>query len=146
MASPCVKKKLVIPSDVCEAVGVVHVIVKEAESFGYGDGARFAIQLALDEALANAIRHGNRNDPSKKITIEYALDREVFDVTICDQGKGFDPGRLPDPTLDENLERPCGRGVMLIRAYMTHASYNHSGNCLHMIKRRDCPLPAKSER
>ena len=136
-------KKLSIPSKLNEAIKVVHAVIREVEAFGYGDGARFAIQLALDEALANAIRHGNCNDPDKTVTVEYSVDKDVFDITICDEGCGFDPGAVPDPTRDENLERPCGRGVMLIKAYMTDVRYNRRGNCVRMIKRRDCPLPAK---
>jgi serine/threonine-protein kinase RsbW len=118
--------------------------MKEVEAMSYPDAARFAIQLALDEALANAIRHGNGNDPSKTVHIEYSVDKDVFEISICDEGPGFNPQNVPDPTRDENLERPCGRGVMLIKAYMTEVHYNRKGNCLKMSKRRDCPLPSKS--
>lgn len=137
-------KKLSIPSKLGEAIKVVHALMKEVEACGYSDAARFAIQLALDEALANAIRHGNGNDPTKTVSIEYSVDKDAFDISICDEGPGFNPENVPDPTRDENLERPCGRGVMLIKAYMTEVHYNRRGNCLRMVKRRDCPLPGKA--
>jgi serine/threonine-protein kinase RsbW len=134
-------KKIVFPSNLARGVDVVEQVLAEIESAGFADMALFAVRLALDEALANAIRHGNNSDESKNVTVSYEIDDEAFEVSICDEGPGFDPDSVPDPTLDENLERPCGRGVMLMRAYMTEVSFNESGNCVHMIKRKDCPLP-----
>ena len=133
--------KMVISSKMSAGVNLVEEIVGQVGARGYSDGVCFAIRLSLDEALANAIRHGNSNDPAKNITIEYTLTDEVFRVTVCDQGTGFDPNSLPDPRLDENLNRPCGRGVMLMRVYMTEVQYNEQGNCVTMVKRKDCPRP-----
>ena len=133
--------KLVISSKLSEGVDVVEKIVEQASDKGFSDGACFAIRLSLDEALANAVRHGSGNDPSKNITIEYSLSDDVFQVSVNDHGCGFDPDSLPDPRLDENLSRPCGRGVMLMRAYMTEVKYNRPGNCVTMVKRKDCKRP-----
>jgi serine/threonine-protein kinase RsbW len=124
-----------------EAVNVMQSIVAAVESHGYSEGAVFAVRLALDEALSNAIRHGNQNNPKKTVTVEYEVTDDQARISICDEGPGFTPADLPDPTLDENLERPHGRGVMLIQAYMTEVSYNDKGNCVTMVKHRTCQLP-----
>ena len=80
----------------------------------------FSIRLALEEALVNAIKHGNQMDRAKSaIVISYRASSDRFDVHITDEGSGFDPSDVPDPTAIENLERPCGRGLMLMRHYMT---------------------------
>jgi serine/threonine-protein kinase RsbW len=103
--------------------------------------AIFAVQLALDEALANAIHHGNADDPTLKVDLALELYDDRIELRVADQGPGFDPKDLPDPTAVENLERPCGRGIMLIRAYMTEADIAADGRSLRMVKRRDCVRP-----
>lgn len=103
---------------------------------GYEGPDAFAVKLALEEALANAIKHGNRNDPRKLVEVRIRVTDEEVRITVCDEGAGFDLGAVPDPTLDENLTKPFGRGVMLMRTYMTHVEYNDAGNCVTMIKRR----------
>ena len=94
----------------------------------------FAIRLSMDEALANAIRHGNKKDETKKINLRYAIDPERVDIYITDEGDGFDPEKVPDPTTQENLEIPNGRGIMLMRAYMNKVEYNKKGNVLRIVK------------
>jgi len=141
MASPA--KKLSIPSTLEEVAKVRKAIIAEAASAGYGELALFAIQLALDEALSNAVNHGNSGDSSKKVTVEYSIDAERASFCITDQGPGFDPDKLPDPTAEENLEHPHGRGVMLMRAYMTEVSFNTKGNAVTLVKKRTCRLPEK---
>ncbi len=133
--------KVVITSISREAQQVQQNIVAQAATFHYDDHQIFALRLALDEALSNAIKHGNANDPTKKVFIDFTIDKDHIQVTICDEGPGFNPQALPDPTADENIELPNGRGVMLIKAYMTEVSYNDKGNCVTMIKRKDCRLP-----
>ena len=136
---------MVIPSILAEGVKVVEAVIDAVQPFGYSDTAMFAVRLALDEALANAIRHGNQSDESKTVTIDFTVDEEQIVISITDQGPGFHPDQIPDPTLDENLERPCGRGVMLMRAYMTDVYFNDCGNCVTMVKRKDCKLPQVPE-
>lgn len=125
--------------------GVQHEILKAVESRGFGRNAIFAIRLALDEALTNAVRHGNEGDPAKSVTADYRVSDEELRVTICDQGPGFAPGNLPDCTAAENLDRPCGRGVLLMRAYMTQVTFNESGNCVTLVKARGCTKPHKDQ-
>ena len=93
------------------------------------------MQLALEEGMANAIKHGNKMDPAKKVTVECFLSEDVVRIVIQDEGEGFDPDNVPDPTLPENLDKPSGRGVMLMKAFMDDVLYNDIGNQLTFIKR-----------
>lgn len=95
----------------------------------------FGVRLSLEEAVVNAIKHGNRMEPDKQIFIACELTAEEITVVIEDQGEGFKPEDVPDPTADENLENPGGRGIMLIRSFMNGAAYNDRGNRLTMIKK-----------
>lgn len=113
------------------------LIIEGAEEMGYAKGARFALRLAVEEAIANAFRHGHRDlPPETPVEIGYRLDPERILVSVQDQGPGFEPGAVPDPTLDENLEIPGGRGLVLMRAYMTRVAYNETGNRVEMELRR----------
>lgn len=134
-------KTLVIPSRISEVLRVQETLLNDAVREGFDERAQFAIRLALDEALCNAIRHGNRSDPRKKVTIEYDFNPEALVISILDEGHGFSPEAVPDPTLPENLVKLGGRGVMLMKAYMTRIEFNERGNCVTMTKRRDCKLP-----
>lgn len=135
--------KLSIPSTLAAAVHAQQAILADAKAHRYSDSACFAVRLALDEALSNAIIHGNASNPDKFVQIEYAVTDERITICVTDQGKGFHPEEIPDPTLDENLERPHGRGVMLMRAYMTSVTFNERGNSVTLIKTRDCRLPER---
>jgi serine/threonine-protein kinase RsbW len=101
---------------------------------GFAEDDIFGIHLSLEEALTNAVRHGNQSDPAKTVTIEVLITPEKFDISIADQGFGFNPDSLPDPRLGENLYKTEGRGVLLIRAYMDVIEYNDRGNCVHLVK------------
>lgn len=140
MAKPKTKK-LSVPSTLSDVLKVQQQIIADAATQGFGDHARFAIRLALDEALSNAVNHGNKGDSSKKVHVEYSVSDDEVVVSVTDDGPGFNPAAVPDPTLDENLERPHGRGVMLMRAYMTDVSFNPKGNCVTLVKKRNCKLP-----
>jgi len=103
----------------------------------YAEVEIFAIKMAVEEALVNAIKHGNQMDPNKRVRVLYRIHPERFEVRITDQGPGFDPSDVPDPTAPENLERPCGRGLLLMRYYMTEVSFDDRGSTITMLKRRD---------
>ena len=127
---------VVIPSDPAEAMRVQCEIEQALVATRYSDHDIFGIKLALEEALVNAIKHGNQMDRSKKVTICYEVSNERFSIKIADEGKGFDPEDVPDPMAPENLERPCGRGLLLMRHYMTEVTYVPPGNQLTMSKVR----------
>lgn len=94
----------------------------------------FGIKMALEEAIVNAIKHGNQMDRNKSVRVAYRISPSQFDVLIVDEGPGFDPDDVPDPTAPENLERPCGRGLLLMRHYMSHIEYVGNGNTVLMSK------------
>jgi serine/threonine-protein kinase RsbW len=95
------------------------------------------MRLALEEAIVNAIKHGNRMDPNKSVRIHCEVDPSRIYVEVEDQGPGFNPSDIPDPTAIENLEKPGGRGIMLMRAFMTRVEYVGKGNQVQLEKVRD---------
>jgi len=126
---------ITISSDLKGARKVEQRLLHAAGRCGYSEGVLFAIKLALEEGLNNAIRHGNAYDSKKTIRVGFDIDSRRAEITITDEGDGFDPDAVPDPTADENLEKPCGRGIMLMRAYMDEVKYNSRGNQVHLVKR-----------
>jgi len=126
--------EVVIPSDTTEARRIQDEIEQRLQTCKASEQEVFSVRLALEEALVNAIKHGNQMDRSKKVRISYRFLGERFEIRITDEGDGFDPSDVPDPTAIENLERPCGRGLMLMRHYMTEVEYNTRGNSVAMAK------------
>lgn len=88
----------------------------------------------MEEALVNAIRHGNQCSPEKSVEVKMSVTDQEFNATITDQGDGFDPDQVPDPTDDENLERDSGRGLVLIKTYSDEVTYNQAGNSVTLKK------------
>jgi len=127
-----------IPSTYEAAKQVEDAVLKELDRHGYDDVAAFAVKLALEESLNNAIKHGNGLDPDKTVEVDYDVDARQITITVADQGGGFDPARVPDPTVDENLEKPCGRGILLMRAYMDEVCFSPCGNRVKMVKCKNC--------
>ena len=125
---------MVIESDLKAARKLEEHVLRDVARHGYSEASTFAIRLALEEGLNNAIKHGNRMDASKLIEVVYDVDDRRAAITITDQGRGFEPGTVPDPTADENLEKPCGRGIMLMHAYMDEVRFNERGNQVHLVK------------
>jgi len=136
-------KRLVFPNKLAEVPKVMQAVLADVAAAGFSDQAAFAIRLAMDEAISNAVRHGNKGDPGKHVIVDYTITDEAFEASVTDEGWGFVPEKVPDPTDQTNLERPCGRGVMLMKAYMSHVSYNDRGNCVTLVKNRNCPLPIR---
>jgi serine/threonine-protein kinase RsbW len=119
-----------------EVPALLDLVVAAMEQFAYPRKDQFGVRLAVEEALVNAVKHGNRGDPSKEARFRYHVNREFVLVEIEDEGEGFDPSKVPDPLAPENLERPSGRGLFLIRKYMTWMQHNGRGNCITMGKNR----------
>jgi serine/threonine-protein kinase RsbW len=125
-----------LPSDLRVGNRFVEEIGALLMEHGWPSREIYAVQLAVEEGLANAMRHGNRLDRSKHVRVACHLNGERIQVEIADEGPGFKPNTVPDPTLDENLERPGGRGLLLMRSYMTRVEYNAAGNAVTMEKIR----------
>jgi serine/threonine-protein kinase RsbW len=125
---------IVIPSDLKEARRVQRHIEKQLKATEFDAREIFGIRLALEEALVNAIKHGNRLDPLKKVEIQFTVQPTRFDIHITDEGPGYIPEEVPDCKADENLTRPGGRGLFLMRHYMTEVVVLPPGNQLFMSK------------
>ena len=125
---------LVIASDPLEARRIQGEIETRLKSTAFDVRELFGIKLAVEEALVNAIKHGNRLDPHKQITIAYQITDNRFQIQIADEGPGYDPGAVPDCQATENLTRPGGRGLYLIHHYMTEVVVHPSGNAVFMTK------------
>lgn len=121
-------------------------ILKLAGEQGFDEDAVFGIHLALEEAFTNALKHGNRSNPEKKIAVELLITPEKLDISVTDEGQGFEPDEVPDPRCNGNLYKCSGRGLLLIKAYMDVVEYNERGNCVHMVKyRKSSKQPAGGE-
>jgi serine/threonine-protein kinase RsbW len=130
----CFERK--IASDPMEGRMVVAELLGELERRHWDEADVFAVHLALEEALVNAIKHGNHKDRSKSVDVVCRLKPDRVQIEITDEGEGFDPAAVPDPTTEENLEIPSGRGLMLMRCYMTSLEFNPKGNRVTMEKVR----------
>jgi serine/threonine-protein kinase RsbW len=130
------RKKIVIESFGNIARKLCREIVGQINPNNFSQEQIFDIQLAIEEAMINAVEHGNRHDPLKHITVEYSITPDTFEISITDEGCGFTPDTVPDPRQDENIHNVTGRGIVLIRACMDSVEYNERGNCVRMIKHR----------
>ena len=137
-------KQVTIASRASQARKAHDALMPEVAAAGYSGDSQFAIRLALDEALANAMFHGNGGDPTKNVLVEYEVNNESVYIKIQDEGHGFNPKIIPDPTLEENLCKPNGRGIMLMKAYMSKVSFDDMGRCVTLIKNRNCKRPVTS--
>ncbi len=128
-----------IPSDTAEGQAVQERIISALEQHEFTPRDVFGVRLALEEALVNAIKHGNGMDPDKTVYVGCWIDEEQARIEIEDEGPGFDIGDVPDPTAEENLDKPCGRGIMLMRAFMAVLEYSPTGNRVTMVRKKDQP-------
>jgi serine/threonine-protein kinase RsbW len=120
---------------------IVRPILARIADLGYCSQDQFAIRLALEEAISNAYRHGNKCEPDRSITARWAIDNTCAVIYVSDGGSGFNPACVPDPRSAENREKPSGRGIMLMKAYMTEMHFNKQGNELCLIKIRKAKPP-----
>ncbi len=130
-----------IPSNTSAGLAVQEQLVALMEKCGYSDRDVFAMRLSLEEGITNAIRHGNKFDSGKEVAVRCTIDNLRMVVIVQDQGDGFHPEEVPDPTAEEFIERPCGRGLLLMRAYLNHCEYSDGGRCLTMERERNSELP-----
>ncbi len=126
----------VIASDQRETAVAKDAIIDELVRHHYSEEITFGIKLALEEALANAVKHGNRADPNKNVTVSYAVSDEKAVIIVRDEGSGFEPENIPDCTEPERLPMPNGRGILLIRSYMDEVCYRDNGREIYFMKRR----------
>ena len=126
----------ILPSDLDLGHAAIEELMAALEGAGWEGMDLFRIQMAIEEAVVNAIEHGNKRQIEKKVRLVFHVTSEKTTLVITDEGPGFDHRNVADPTTDELLEKPRGRGVMLIRELMNEAFYNEVGNQVTMIKFR----------
>lgn len=123
-----------LPSNLTDYIPFIDSLVDKLEALGWAGCDLFAVRMALEESISNAIRHGNKQDPAKMVEVAYELSPTRFWTRITDQGQGFNPEAVPDCRAPDRLEVPGGRGLTLMNAYMTHVQYNDRGNSLTLEK------------
>ncbi len=128
MKPPSDQFEVVIQSDYESGQAVVERIMAEVAQAGFSSRDEFGIRLSVDEAVTNAIKHGNKLSPEKTVRIDFQRTPDGVRIEIEDQGAGFRPEEVPDCTKDENLEIPTGRGLMLMREFMTRIEFSPKGN------------------
>jgi serine/threonine-protein kinase RsbW len=127
--------KFEITSTFAEGREVQKRITDDVERLGFDSHSQFAIKLALEEALINAIKHGNKLDPRKKVHVEAKVTPKQAEIVIEDEGPGFDRTCVPDPTAEENLCKCSGRGILLIESFMDKVQWSHGGRRVKLVKK-----------
>jgi serine/threonine-protein kinase RsbW len=127
--------ELELPSDLALMNGVLQYLLERVSRLGVIKPERSNLFIALDEAFVNAVKHGNKNDPSKLLRVTAELSATEACFTVEDEGEGFNVQEIPDPCDPANLFKPSGRGVLLIYNIMDEVEYNAQGNRLKMVKR-----------
>ena len=119
-----------------EVVFLLDDVEAVMTQLGYPTRDAVGLRLALEEGIVNGLRHGNGGDPAKRVRVCYRVGAADVLVGVADEGPGFDPAAVPDPTASENLEKPSGRGLLLMRHYSTWLRYHGRGNRVTLYKRR----------
>ena len=131
-----VHKSRVVASCVSVIEPLCRELLDDIAGCGFDEDEVFGIHLAVEEAFANALKHGNEADGQRSVSVEYVVTPVKVDISIADEGPGFTPEAVPDPRSEENLYKAGGRGLLLMRSYMDVVEHNEKGNCVHMIKYR----------
>lgn len=126
-----------VPTELDVVEEAVDLIARHCLALGLpARAARFNLRVALSEALSNAIIYGNRLDPSKYVEVRVLATESQLTLHVSDQGDGFDPSSVADPTLPDRLELEDGRGLFLIRQLVDEVRFNDRGNVICMVLRR----------
>lgn len=125
-----------LPSEHAAVQGMQAEVLRKLQELGWEERELFGVRLALEEALVNAIKHGNLNDQAKRVHFACKVAQDRIWVQITDEGHGFDPGQVVDCRHEENRERPCGRGLLLMRSFMNRVEFHDRGRSVVMEKSR----------
>ncbi len=136
---------IVVKSRPFAIVGVCEQILSKLEANGFDNDDIFAVHLALEEAFLNAVKHGNKMDPTKKVKIDYSVGLDKIEISLTDEGDGFEPASVADPRYGEGLYKPGGRGLLLMNSYMDMVKFNKKGNSLYMARYKEKPRLTKSQ-
>jgi anti-sigma regulatory factor (Ser/Thr protein kinase) len=127
---------LELPNDLRQIEHAVEYVMQRcAACQTHGRKLRLNFRVSLTEALSNAMLYGNERDPEKRVRVEVIVGEREIQARVTDEGSGFDPGVIPDPTSPDNLEKSGGRGLFLMRELMDEVHYNERGNQVTLILR-----------
>ena len=134
-----INRSMAVESTSSAIVAVYKRILSELKANKYKQEDIFAVHLALEEAFTNAITHGNKMSSDKEVKIDYSVALDKFEISMMDEGEGFDPGAIPDPRYGENLYKINGRGLLLMHSYMDVVEFNDHGNGVRMVRYKEKP-------
>jgi serine/threonine-protein kinase RsbW len=143
---------LELPNDLRQIEHAVEYVMQRcAACQTHGRKLRLNFRVSLTEALSNAMLYGNERDPEKRVRVEVIVGEREIKARVTDEGAGFDPGRIPDPTAPDNLEKSGGRGLFLMRELMDEVHFNERGNQVTLVLRlepedRERPERGKAEK
>lgn len=130
--------RLVLPSHIEAVADAAATVTNFIRNCGMAEEAAFGIEMAVREAVTNAMVHGNQEDEAKSVEVIFNCHDNELEVEIRDQGEGFDPAKVPDPTNPENLLKTSGRGIFLMRTFMDEIEWENrpeGGTTVRMTKR-----------
>lgn len=122
-----------------ENIDLIQIVFDDALTrLGLDEDSRHWVGLAVREGVANAIKHGNQQDPDKQVNVELSLERDQAVIRILDRGAGFDPESIPDPLAPENRLKPNGRGIFYMKSFMDDIRYSREpdGGTLVTLRKR----------
>jgi serine/threonine-protein kinase RsbW len=131
--------ELVLPSRIEAIQDAASAAAEFVERLGLDDDAAFGIDMAVREAVTNAVLHGNRQDEAKPVEVSFKSSPGMVEIVVRDRGKGFDRKSVPDPTVPENLMKTSGRGMLFIRTFMDEVEWSQhpdGGTVVRMTKKR----------
>ena len=131
--------ELSLPSRIETVATAAAAVAEFIGRFGISDDAAFGIDMAVREAVTNAVLHGNRQDENKTVEIVLKSSPDAVEISVHDQGPGFNPEEVPDPTANENILKASGRGIFFMRTFMDEVDWlirPEGGTTVRMLKRR----------
>jgi len=140
-----ISRSMVVESKPSAIVGVCKEILSKLENNGFSKEDIFAVHLAVEEAFLNAVKHGNKMDAAKNVKIDYSLDPDKIEISMADEGDGFEPEAVADPRWGDGLYKPEGRGLLLMNSYMDVVRFNERGNCVYMVRYKEKPRITERE-
>ena len=138
-----INNTIVVKSKPSAITKVCGQILSKLESKGFDKDDIFAVHLALEEAFLNAVKHGNKMDPTKEVKVDYSVALDKIEISVTDEGEGFEPAAVADPRFGESLFKPGGRGLLLMRSYMDIVKFNEKGNSMYMVRYKEKPRLTK---
>jgi serine/threonine-protein kinase RsbW len=130
--------ELILPSRIEAIAEAAQAAAKFISSVGLGEEIAFGVDMAVREAVTNAVLHGNKQELAKMVEVTLLNTTSALEITVRDHGTGFDPGSVPDPTDPQNLMKTSGRGILFMRTFMDEVQWlrhDEGGTVVRMIKR-----------